>query len=86
MTMDKFELSHISLCRFKREKNSPFEAGIIINDGACIIDSSFKVVKPPIWNYWMVDSLLSFAFPSIDLNELVLKNQKFKMPRELAES
>ncbi|HEX9232459.1 MAG TPA: hypothetical protein VF849_00130 [Blattabacteriaceae bacterium] len=41
----------ITICTFKRKKNSKIEKGIAIGEVDIIIDKNLKIVKNIVWNY-----------------------------------
>lgn len=60
------KILRVETCRFKRTKDTPWEYGVVVNEGAGpIIDMDGKVVpsEPVIWNWTPVsDSLLTVKF------------------------
>lgn len=45
-----------TMCRFRREKESPSEVGVIVKAGRneVIVDQLGAVVPAPLWGYWEI--------------------------------
>lgn len=57
-------LYHMSAVRFQREENSPWEPGILFNDGAIIIDQ-YGANPAKIWDYKIEHEKLSLDLSHI---------------------
>ena len=44
-------ITTVTVCKFKRKKNSEEETGLMINGDRLIVDKYSKPVEAPVWNY-----------------------------------